>query len=138
MGREVRRVPKDWEHPKYANGRFIPLSEGYREDFGFWLQVPEEHEEMPNMLDYMPEWPESQKTHLMPYENVSDGTPKSPAFETPELLARWLVDNGVSSFGNLTSPYEAWLILCKGNYAPSMVYQDGKLMSGVDALCDNE
>ena len=28
MGREVRRVPADWQHPKDARGRFIPLFDG--------------------------------------------------------------------------------------------------------------
>lgn len=30
MGREVRMVPKDWEHPKDENGHYIPLYEGSR------------------------------------------------------------------------------------------------------------
>ena len=28
MGREVRRVPADWRHPKDGNGRYIPLRKG--------------------------------------------------------------------------------------------------------------
>lgn len=30
MGREVRRVPKDWSHPKDNNNRYIPLYEGIK------------------------------------------------------------------------------------------------------------
>jgi len=28
MGREVRRVPASWQHPKDERGRFIPLFDG--------------------------------------------------------------------------------------------------------------
>lgn len=38
MGREVRRVSKNWEHPKKDNGEYYPLFEGYAEakkDFEF-------------------------------------------------------------------------------------------------------
>lgn len=42
----------------------------------------------------------------MIYETCSEGSPISPAFETPEELARWLTDN---SFGSMTATYEQWL-----------------------------
>ena len=29
MGREVRKVPADWEHPKNKDGSYKPLLEGY-------------------------------------------------------------------------------------------------------------
>jgi hypothetical protein len=29
MGREVRMVPADWEHPVDATGKYIPLYRGY-------------------------------------------------------------------------------------------------------------
>lgn len=32
MGREVRMVPKDWQHPKDENGRFVPLLSGSFEE----------------------------------------------------------------------------------------------------------
>ncbi|HEX9640586.1 MAG TPA: hypothetical protein VGB13_04660 [Candidatus Krumholzibacteria bacterium] len=39
MGREIRRVPPDWEHPRDPRGRYIPLSDGrdYHEDAALWL-----------------------------------------------------------------------------------------------------
>ena len=43
----------------------------------------------------------------MIYETCSEGSPISPAFETPEELARWLTDN---SFGSMTATYEQWLL----------------------------
>jgi hypothetical protein len=92
--------------------------------------------EAPEPDQYMPSWSEEEKTHLMMYENTSEGTPISPAFETPEELARWLADNGASSFGDMTATYEQWLSVCQGGWAPSAVIDNGILKSGVEALAD--
>jgi hypothetical protein len=70
------------------------------------------------------------------WEDTSEGSPISPVFETPELLARWLADNGASSFGNDTATYEQWLPVCRGAWAPSMVMRDGVLTSGVAAAAE--
>ena len=82
----------------------------------------------------MPDWPAEQCTHLMMYEDTSEGTPISPAFATPEELARWLTDNGASAFGSSTGSYEGWLRVAKGGWAPSMVATSEGITSGVDAL----
>lgn len=63
----------------------------------------------PHRDDYMPDWPDEQRTHYMMYENTSEGTPISPAFPTVEELARWLADNGASWFGHDTASYETWI-----------------------------
>lgn len=34
MGREIRRVPMDWEHPKDERGYFIPLFDRDYESVG--------------------------------------------------------------------------------------------------------
>ena len=81
----------------------------------------------------MPDWPEEIKTHYMMYETCSEGTPISPAFKTPEELARWLADNNASAFAGQGASYESWLRICKGGYAPSAIIMNGKLMSGVEA-----
>ena len=159
MGREVRRVPADWQHPKdEMTGRYKPLYDGsFREALREWNEenakwsrgefpeyADEEHKLMsysewngdqPKRCDYMPEWPDEQRTHLMMYETTSEGTPISPAFETPEELARWLADTGASAFGSSTASYEGWLRVAQGGYAPSAVsVNGGPLVSGVDAL----
>ena len=126
MGREVRRVPKDWQHPKRKN-RYTgkeeyqpmfdePFGPAMDEWYAGWKAwKPEEHDgnqywELeggpPDPEHYRPDWPEETRTHLMMYEDISEGTPISPAFETPEELARWLVDNGASAFGSSTGSYE--------------------------------
>lgn len=97
-----------------------------------------EKPERPNESDYMPSWPAHERTHCMMYESTSEGTPLSPAFATPEELAKWLVDNKASAFAGETASYEAWLRIARGGYAPSAVsINGGGLMSGVEALKDD-
>jgi hypothetical protein len=168
MSREIRKVPADWVHPTnghYANGeiRYHALFEGskynaratsWAEDKAKWdrgeypdyadeedkkLSFEEWDGERPDINDYMPDWPEEEKTHFMLYETTSEGTPMSPAFATVEELARWLTDNEVSTFGyNRTTAYENWLAFCKEGSAHSVTFAmslpDGETISGVDLV----
>lgn len=169
MGREVRRVPANWEHPKeYQHYRgeecYRPMMRSFNDAFDQWLnnELPEwlERREKwqqglvsdyrggwkpipwdewrngpdayryeniklyedyagicpasPDPKDYMPDWPDAERTHWQMYEDTSEGTPISPVCETPEELARWLADNGASSFAGDTATYEQWLKLIVG------------------------
>lgn len=98
MGREVRKVSKDWKHPIDKNGAFIPMFE----------------EDMPHRNS-------KEKNHLMMYETTTEGTPISPAFDNPESLASWLVKNKASWFGDETADYETWLKVCKGSQGGGLV-----------------
>ena len=141
MGREVRMVPPGWEHPKGDDGRFKPLHNGYKEaKEGFLktlaeegLQAAIEEYGCPDQEDYMPDWSDDEATHLMMYENVTEGTPISPAFATPEELAKWLADNKASAFAGMTATYEQWLSTCKRGFALSACVSGGELKSGVAA-----
>lgn len=145
MGREVRKVPADWQHPKdERRGSYKPLYPGdrYEPQKKDWLAMLAEkglqealdyHGNPPNKEDYMPDWPAEQCTHLMMYEDTSEGTPISPAFKTPEELARWLTDNGASAFGGMTATYEGWLATIGDGYSVGMVFDPEKGMrSGVE------
>jgi hypothetical protein len=88
----------------------------------------------PSPDDYMPDWSPEQRTHFMMYEDTSEGTPLSPAFATAEELARWLADNGASSFGDMTASYEQWLSTIKRGSAISMVMDGNGIRSGVEAM----
>lgn len=142
MGREVRKVRKDWQHPKNERGNYKPLFEGYAADSEEFMRLSQENglreaiEYMgcPDKENYMPDWSEEEATHLMMYETTSEGTPISPAFETAEELARWLTDNGASAFGSSTGTYEGWLRVARGGYACSAVLDSRGFRSGVDAL----
>jgi hypothetical protein len=141
--REVRRVPPGWEHPKDERDRFQPMYDepfvpvmqewiaefqaalrdgaadynGDRISMETWL----DDSPPPDPKYYRPDWPEESRTMLMMYECTSEGTPISPAFETPEALARWLTDTGASAFASLTMTYEQWLAVCLGGYCPPVV-----------------
>ncbi len=161
MGREVRRVPPTWEHPKDSNGSYKPLHDGdfasvardwmdnaiawdngtnpdateFKSKFPFywqWSGMP------PEVDDYMPSWTDEERTHYQMYETTSEGTPISPVMESPEALARWLTDNGASAFAGQTASYDAWLRVCRGGYAPSAIMTVGRsgvqMESGVEAL----
>jgi hypothetical protein len=146
MGREVRRVPANWEHPK-KNGNYIPLlgdnfsqrlahwnmgktkwAEGLRENItGTWVPLKKEDQKYtfeewdgnkPKKEKYMPEWPAKQLTHYQMYETCTEGTPISPVMATPEELARWLTNNKASAFGDITATYKQWLNVCKGAWPP--------------------
>jgi len=127
---------------------------GFQEDWSKW---PEEqlwkkraddigpYEEWegpkPARQDYMPEFEEGAATHLCMYESTTEGTPISPAFATPEELAKWLADNDASAFGSMTASYDQWLATCRSGFAPSAVMivgGDGRnhLESGVSAALE--
>lgn len=47
------------------------------------------------------------------YEEVTEGTPISPAFSSPEDLARWLADHGSNAFADTSATYQEWLSLIR-------------------------
>lgn len=102
-------------------------------DYDWWAG---EKPEAPNPNDYMPDWPDEQRTHFMMYESTSEGTPISPAFATPEELARWLADTGASSFADFTATYEQWLNTIREGSAPSAIISNGTIKSGVEGITE--
>ncbi len=143
MGREVRRVPATWEHPKkYGQDSLEPLYDGYGEALEEFRANIEKmglgkaldyHGGGPVSENYMPDWPDAERTHFQMYEDTTEGTPISPVLPTPEELARWLADSGASSFGSMTATYDQWLATCRRGSAMSMVIAGGRMMSGVEA-----
>lgn len=162
-GWEHPKYPADY-YESHLRGRYIPLhksgfaeadsewSEGYEKwqegfvrDYGGenrWRQRTAEEGPTytlwsgarPSPDEYMPQWSKDEATMYVMYEDTSEGTPISPAFSTPEGLARWLADNGASAFGDMTASYEQWLMTCNGAFAPSMVIEGGRIMSGVEFI----
>lgn len=133
MGREVRLVPKNWQHPRDAQGEFIPLFEYqdyldrlhmFHDFLKQWkkgelslidLAQDLANENLPPCKhDYMPNFELGTATHYILYENTSEGTPISPAFETKEELVQWLVDNEISWFAQFTASYDEWMALIDG------------------------
>jgi len=169
MGREVRLVAENWKHPLDENGRKIPMYEGseletdklsalenyeYEKENFVPVKNPYYEEDFTNFEDYcayqgiseefdesryMPNWTDAEKTHIMLYENVSEGTSMSPAFlsSEPEKLAQWLADNNANAGAYATATYEQWLCMVKKGYAVSgvMVAGSNTIISGVEASC---
>ena len=145
MGREVRMVTGNWEHPKNRNGAYVPLLDQYQRTLNEFRDRIES-DGLEDALDYFGGGPvkddymladtlAEERTHLMMYEDTSEGTPISPAFETPEALAQWLSDNNASAFVGETATYEQWLATCKSGWAVSAVFTpETGLISGVSAM----
>ncbi len=160
MGREIRRVPADWQHPRNEKGHHIPLFDGFNErlmrweeeaakwsvglvrDFADrgWKPRPKDivsFEEWsglrPDPTHYIPDFAPEERTHWQMYETCTEGTPISPAMETPEALARWLTDTGASAFGEMTASYEEWLAMIAAGFCVGMAVTlpDSVIMPGV-------
>ncbi len=68
------------------------------------------------------------------WETTSEGSPISPVFETAEALAKWLADNGASSFGDMTATYAQWHAMIVGNgFACSAMISSDGIKSGAEA-----
>lgn len=159
MGREVRRVPADWQHPRTSDGRYRPMyDQSFAEMAAEWKVAyaawesgadPDraEHPEYeywewngdpPDRDYYRPDWTDEERTHFQMYECTSEGTPISPVMESPEALARWLVENNASAFAGETATYEQWLRVCNGGWAPTAIGSPGQeLVSGVAGLTES-
>lgn len=71
------------------------------------------------------------------WETVSEGSPISPVFATPEELARHMA--GKQWGGDKGTSYETWLTFITGpGWAMSMISDGNGLRSGVEAMCSNK
>jgi hypothetical protein len=126
MGREIRSVPLDWEHPKDEKGHYRPLNDQtwlqslcsrLRYDLPYYLK-PSHWKEIaelwPDPQYCRPYWPKHKAIAFQMYETVSEGTPVSPVFETLDGLKLWLVEQGHSE--------HAAAEFCKYKWAPSMTF----------------
>lgn len=80
--------------------------------------------------DYMPgDW-------YQMWQTVSD-KPYTPAFETPEELARWCADHPWGMENAAPVSYETWLKFVTGpGWAPSMMGTEGNVTSGVEYMAN--
>ena len=68
------------------------------------------------------------------WETVTEGSPQSPVFATPEELAAWLVEPGNDTSITKGTSYNNWLRMIQAGWAPSLVYSGDGLQSGVEAV----
>lgn len=159
MGRELRKVPEGWVHPQTAKG-YVPLRDGYEKRVAEWdeenrqwelgfrwhygsdtfVEKTDEYKgtysewdgERPRRVDYMLAGvPEDKRTHFMMYEDTTEGTPISPAFDTPEELCHWLADTGASAFGGESASYEWWMGVCKNTQFTGLILELGTKYFGL-------
>jgi hypothetical protein len=91
MGTEIRRVPPGFQHPLDGEGGHIPGAH----------------------CEPLYRAGESQCTCYQLYENVSEGTPISPIFDSKAALVAWLRERGYPE--GTISMLESW------GHAPSFV-----------------
>jgi hypothetical protein len=121
MGREIRMVPPNWDHPKVtrSNGRegyqpmvnesFEDAAKEWKDEFAKWeagerpdyckgaeyqtMEFWEWNGSPPDRQYYKP-WKDEEATWFQLWETVSEGTPVSPPFATKEELVEYLVAHG--------------------------------------------
>ena len=145
MGREIRRVPPAWEHPKDSEGEYQPIAdESYEEAMDEWIEAHRQwlRGEHPDQLlglgaeyqfyaewdggppavdlSWRERWTEGEATHWVMYENVSEGTPLTPAFATREELVHFL-STQTDFWGQGPMSREAAEALVQKGHAPSGV-----------------
>jgi hypothetical protein len=145
MGREVRRVPPDWQHPTdESSGRHKPLYYGaggrFERQASDWLKAANEwdagthpgrarHPELLFYQDYYGGPPEAEDymlvgvsdeacTHYQLYENTSEGTPCGPPFLTLDEVAEHAAEHA-TTFASLKADKATWLKIVSGE--PVMV-----------------
>ena len=120
MGREIRRVPPDWQHPKAEGSRggdqpmhdqtFEDAAREWKEEFAKWEagerpsyysadREPQEFWEYhgaPPEREYYRPWKDEEATWFQVWETVTEGTPVTPPFATKEDLIAYLAEHGTS------------------------------------------
>lgn len=155
MGREIRRVPENWQHPKMDSSDYQPMfDKNYDDAMLDWItqavfwEAGQHLTQLSGKYDPLPkhywEWdslpgdeecyrtgdqvfsPE-EATHYQMYETVTEGTPVSPVFASLDELEVWLVqDYGYSEAGAKA--------FCKMGYIPSGIGIPGQgFLTGSEA-----
>lgn len=69
------------------------------------------------------------------WETVSEGSPISPVFATPEELATYMANHPWGAMDDCS--YEDWMTFINGpGWAPSMIISNGEMKSGVKAMVE--
>ncbi len=164
MGREIRRVPPNWEHPKDEDGNYLSMHDEvfddalneWLTDYNLWkegkhpdqLKYPDDCKgrdycewdcNPPSYECYRPRFTE-EPTWYQVYQTVSEGYPVTPPFATKEELVNYLVENG--DFWDQKRGDGGWNRTAaerfvESGWALSFVLLGGKLMTSKDCLSDD-
>lgn len=155
MGREIRRVNPNHEHPKDQAGDYISLFDGndfdqmvqyYQDDLKGWETKPHGTEETaeaslgspPAKKDYTkPISCDPEKAWYQMYQTVSEGTPCTPPFATKNELIHYLATE-MTFWGEGPYTLEQATAFVEQEWAPSFVFIPGEgLKSGIEAAGNN-
>lgn len=141
MSREVKRVTLDfdWFDKGTWPGYLISICSVFGEDCEkcklFFMAAGKKGDGCSDENNLQIEPPKGPGWQM--WQTVSEGSPISPVFKTPEELAQWLADTGASSFGRNTATYEQWFAMIKQGWAPSAVSTpETGIISGVVAVME--
>jgi len=161
MGREIRRVPPNWQHPKkmFASGMdYVSMhDQTFEQACATWdegkrkwdagedpdrKQYDHENDpyedwagERPDDPEYYRPWKDEEATWFQLWQTVSEGSPVSPPFATLEELAQHLAKHGDDwdqQRGNAPWGIERARRFCKSGWAPSFVAIGGALYDGTN------
>lgn len=157
MGREIRCVPPNWQHPKDRHGNDEAMLDEhidtaieswliefdatraafatgepvkYYDTFSEWLS----ENTPPDPTSYRP-WKDEEATWYQVWQTVSEGSPVTPPFATQAELVDYLVKHGEMYGRNAGTGYsneQAESFIYGDGYVPSMVIADGKIYSGIE------
>lgn len=158
MGREVRMVPPNWEHPKDRHGglqpmyneRFEDAAAQWKEAFRKW-EAGEREEWIgdsangqefweyyggPPDREYYRPWRDEEATWFQVWETVSEGTPVSPPFAAKQELIDYLAEHGDRWNQMSWSRASAENFINGPGWAPSIIVDSKGVRTGVEALGD--
>lgn len=151
MGREVKRVAMDFDWP--LGKVWLPcLASLCTEDVESSLGISSESVSLETLCQHCrhaahlagvsilvhgcPKWKHEPKPGegYQLWETVSEGSPISPVFATPEELADWLVVPGNDTSITNGTAREQWLKMIRGTgWSPSLVVDKGGVHPGTQA-----
>lgn len=161
MGREIRKVPPNWQHPHtkddYGRMRAQPMYDrtfaeaalAWKEELAKWergerpdyctddsrnLEYWEWNGDPPTR-EYYRTYDSADATWFQLWETVSEGTPVSPPFATLDELAEHLAKHGDEwdqSRGHGGWGIERAKAFCADGWAPSGAIVDGKFLEGTE------
>lgn len=151
MGREIRMVPANWQHPKNEYGNLQSMhnktfeqacakwdadkaawERGEREDYekDVSCSFEEWNGDRPDDASCYRPWKDEEAVWVQVWETVSEGSPVTPPFATKGELIDYLVRHGDfwdQHRGDSPWPRKAAEQFVEAGWAPSMVMQGGKL-----------
>jgi len=165
MGREIRKVPPNWDHPKqeeWSDGRLQPMykqtfaeaAAKWKAEYAAWergerpsyfkadnypadLQYWEWSNNPPPDREYYRTYSDEEATWIQVWETVSEGTPVTPPFATPEELIDYLAIHGDfwdQQQGDGPWPRANAEKFVADGYAPSLIIAGGKIYTPKDGF----